>query len=163
VGLLHASHSCSVIAIASLSLARTEFAAGNRTPACPARSRQREWIDARSCGGAAMRCVRSLPVVLLAILPASCSYAPNDEANTAPKRGLGVEVRNGSGLYSVRGQYSVTIRFQNNGPGPVSIIEPLDGSTCGRHMPHYHFTMWDADLKPLEPAKGCGTWNDGRW
>src|SRR5262245_52610130 len=29
VGSLHASHSCSVIAIASLSLARTEFAAGN--------------------------------------------------------------------------------------------------------------------------------------
>jgi hypothetical protein len=39
-----ASHACSVIAIASLSPARTDFAAGNRTPACPARSRQREWI-----------------------------------------------------------------------------------------------------------------------
>src|SRR5262249_35273502 len=35
-GYLHFSHSCSVIAIASLSLARTEFAATNRTPpACP--------------------------------------------------------------------------------------------------------------------------------
>src|SRR5262249_25067880 len=43
-GSVHASHSCSVIAIASLSLARTDFAAGNRTPACPARSREREWI-----------------------------------------------------------------------------------------------------------------------
>src|SRR5262249_32495988 len=31
-------------AIASLSLATTEFAAGNRTAACPARSRQREWM-----------------------------------------------------------------------------------------------------------------------
>jgi hypothetical protein len=110
-----------------------------------------------------MRNVRSLPVVILAILPTSCSYAPNDPANTALKRGLAVEVRPGSGLYSVRGQYSVTIRFQNNGPEPVSIIEPLDGSTRGRHMPHYRFNMWDADQKPLEPAKGCGTWNDGRW
>jgi hypothetical protein len=27
-----------------LSPARTEFAAGNRTPACPALSRQRQWI-----------------------------------------------------------------------------------------------------------------------
>src|SRR5262249_10623747 len=42
-GLSHTSHSCSFIAIASLSLAPTDFAAGNRTPACPVRSRQRQW------------------------------------------------------------------------------------------------------------------------
>jgi hypothetical protein len=41
---LHASHSCSVIAIASLSLALADFAAGNRRSACLARSREREWI-----------------------------------------------------------------------------------------------------------------------
>jgi hypothetical protein len=37
-----------VLAGVSLSLARTDFAAGNRTPACPVRSRQREWIAKRS-------------------------------------------------------------------------------------------------------------------
>src|SRR3954470_19857147 len=110
--------------------------------------------------------------VFPALLLAGCSHAPDGGGEAAPAvrppgGGLTAEARPGSGLYAVRGGDSVVIRFRHAGPGPVSVLKPLDGSADGQHMPYYRLGVRDGDGRPLERARGCGNceglWYETRW
>ncbi|MEX0703182.1 MAG: hypothetical protein WD069_13895 [Planctomycetales bacterium] len=98
----------------------------------------------------------------------AAQLGPNDQLRTEAVQlpALQVEILQPPDEGSVHHHNPVVIRFTNNGDEPVSILRRLDGSEWGWHMPHYRFTVTDANDKPLELPGRCGVsglWSGPKW
>ena len=94
---------------------------------------------------------------------ANANANAESEAEADAAASLAVEIVN---VDHDRHSTYATVRLSNRSDEPITVIDPLDGSQWGWHMPHYLFEIRDESGNPADYHLRCGVsglWADTQW